>query len=596
MNLLHRLSAPLAIVTFGTLLAACAQPRSAPEAASTEPVRLRVIAFNDFHGNLEAATLNLFLADPAKPGTTVRTALGGAAALAGTVTALRAGAPYSVVLSGGDMIGASPLASSLFRHESTIEVMNRLGVDVAAPGNHEFDGGQAELLRIVRGGCAPNLADAPTTSCTLQPYTGAKFAVVAANIETAPGSTLFPPFVVKQYGPVKVGFIGATTRTTPSIVSPTGVAGLSFLDEAESINRAAAALKVQGVNTIIVTMHEGGEIGTPEKAADWNDTSCPNFRGELVDINARLSADVDLVMSAHTHQGYRCIVGGRPLMSAVSYGRGVSVADLLIDPRSGKVDSARTLTRNLPVFNERSDAAVRERISAAEPPTFAQALRQAVPSPEIAERVAAYAALAAPRATREVGRIGGSFDRNGRSDTSAGRLIADAQLAATRDPARGGAQLSLMNPGGVRSDLACRGTPPCVVTYGDTFTMQPFGNGLVVMTLSGAELKAVLEQQRPENRNSAALLNPSAGLRYRWLAKAPEGSRVADLTLDGRPVLPGSDYRVVVNSFMADGGDGFTVLRSGRQRLGGPPDLDALVDFLKTGPSPTATARVEWVE
>lgn len=595
MNLLQRLSVPLATLAAAALLASCAQTGSVPS-SSAEPVRLRVIAFNDFHGNLEAASLSLQLADPAQPGKTVRTATGGAAALAGTVTALRAGAPHSVVLSGGDMIGASPLASSLFRHESTIEVMNLLGVDVAAPGNHEFDGGLTELLRMLRGGCATNLPDSPSTSCSVQPYAGAKFAVVAANIETAPGTTLFQPFVVKQYGPVKVGFIGATTRTTPSIVSPAGVAGLRFLDEADSINRAAAALKAQGVNTIIVTMHEGGEIGTPEQPGDWNDTRCPNFRGELVDINRRLSADIDLVMSAHTHQGYRCIVDGRPLMSAVSYGRGLSVADLLIDPRTGRVDAARTLSRNLPVFNERTEPAVRERLTAAEPPSFAQALRQAVPSTEIATKVAAYVQLAAPRANREVGRIGGSFDRNGRSDTAAGRLIADAQLAATRDPARGGAQLSLMNPGGVRSDLACRGTPPCPVTYGDTFTMQPFGNGLVVMTLSGAELKTLLEQQRPENRNSAALLNPSTGLRYRWLAKAPEGQRVADLTLNGQPVVAGTDYRVVVNSFMADGGDGYTVLRKGRQRVGGPPDLDALVDFLKTSPSPTAAARIDWVE
>ncbi|WP_158219839.1 bifunctional UDP-sugar hydrolase/5'-nucleotidase [Ideonella sp. A 288] len=600
----RRAAALAALAVLATTACAPLAPPAAAPAAARVPmptsVSLRVIAFNDFHGHLEAGSLSLTLPDPAQPGQVLRVPAGGAAALAGLVKVLReqapGGAAHSVVVASGDQIGATPLVSALFRHESTIEVLNTLGVDVATVGNHEFDAGQAELARVLGGGCAPNGADAAQRSCALHPYTGARWATVVSNVETADGRTLFAPSWILPVGGVRVGFIGAVTRSTPGIVVASGVAGLRFGDEAEAINRAAAALEAQGVRAIVATVHEGGEIGGAQQPADWNDTRCPGFRGDIVDITRRLSPSVDLVLSAHTHQGYRCLVDGRPVLQALSYGRGVSVADLVIDARTGEVERAHGDSRNLPVFNERTPAAQREAIAAGQPGVWANALRAAQPLPAVAQQVAAYAAAAAPSAQRPVGRIGGPFDRKGRTDSAAGRLIADAQLAATRDPARGGAQLALMNPGGVRSDLACAGTPPCEVSYGEAFTMQPFGNSLVVMTLSGAELKALLEAQQGPGRDAPSVMSPSAGLQYRWVARAPAGQRVQALTLDGRPVQPGTDYRVVVNSFMAEGGDGLAGLRRGRDRLGGPQDLDALVAHLKTTPAPVATPRVEWVE
>ena len=197
---------------------------------------------------------------------------------------------------------------------------------------------------------------------------------------------------------------------------------------------------------------------------------------------------------------------------------------------------------------------------------------------------------------REVGRIGGTFDRRGRADNAAGRLVADAQLAATRDVARGAAQIAFMNPGGVRSDLLCTTAPPCAVTYGAAFTMQPFGNSLVVMSLSGAELKALLESQQGPGRSSPNMMSPSEGLSYRWRASAAAGQRVEDLRLHGVPIEPTRDYRITVNSFMAEGGDRFDLLRRGRARLGGELDLDALLAYLVRTPAPTAQARVEWVD
>jgi len=248
------------------------------------------------------------------------------------------------------------------------------------------------------------------------------------------------------------------------------------------------------------------------------------------------------------------------------------------------------------VFNDRSDSALRASIIAAEPEPFASALRAAQPVADVATRVAAYAAAAAPRAQKQVGRIGGNFDRVARTDSSAGRLIADAQWQATRAADRGGAQLALMNPGGVRADLRCTGAPPCNVTYGEAFTVQPFGNNLVVMTLTGAQLKQVLEDQQRPGRSGPSFLIPSSSLTYRWVAKAEPGQRVQDLRIGGQAFNPAAEYRLTVNSFLAEGGDGVGMLTQGRNRLGGELDIDALTALLKGSPSPDPVPRITLVE
>jgi 5'-nucleotidase len=324
---------------------------------------------------------------------------------------------------------------------------------------------------------------------------------------------------------------------------------------------------------------------------------CPRPRGEIFDIVKRLTPDIDIVFSAHTHQGYRCMVDGRPVLQATSFGRGVSVADIVLDPKTRDIDRARTTHRNLPVFNERSDPALREAIIAAEPAPWAQVLRQAQPAPAVAQRVAEYVAAAKPRAQRPVGRIGGAFERTARTDGSAGRLVADAQWQATRSPPLGGAEFALMNPGGVRTDLRCPAAPPCDVTYGDVFAMQPFGNHLVVLTLSGAELKQLLEDQQRPGRTSPHFLIPSSSLTYAWNARAPYGQRVQDLRVGGAPVDPARDVRLTVNNFLADGGDGASLLTRGRQRLAGALDVDALVDHLMATPrAPDPVPRIRWVD
>jgi 5'-nucleotidase len=581
----------VALTVAAVLLASCAQ--TPPPAA---PVQLRLIAFNDFHGNLEGKGLNLSLPDPDRPDKLLRLPAGGAAALAGSVRALRASAPqHSVVISSGDLIGAAPLPSTLFRHESTVAVMNQIGLSLAIPGNHEFDAGVAELQRMVAGGCAAHQAGVVGQSCVLGRYEGMQFPMVAANVERVQGGTLFAPSVVLRVGAHQVGFIGAVTTETPTIVVPSGVAGVRFVDEAESINREAQRLKQLGVQALVAVLHEGGETGGPGIRTDWNDSSCPGARGPIFDIVPRISQDVDVIFSAHTHQGYRCLLDGRALLQATSYGRGLSVVDLVLDARTGEVDRARTLSSNLPVFNAQTDAQQRERQLAQLPAVYAQALRTAEPDAAVAQKVAEYVALAAPRALQTVGQIGADFERRNSRESALGRLIADAQLAATQAPERGGAELALMNPGGVRADLRCRTqVRPCSVTYGDSFSVQPFGNSLVVMSVSGRQLKAVLESQQPPGVSDPRILSPSRGFSYRWQAKAAPGQRVHDMRLNGKAVADEQMVRLVVNSFMADGGNDLRVLKAGTDRVGGDLDLDALQAYLRSTPSPDPQARVLW--
>jgi 5'-nucleotidase len=247
------------------------------------------------------------------------------------------------------------------------------------------------------------------------------------------------------------------------------------------------------------------------------------------------------------------------------------------------------------VVNEHTDDALRERLAAALPAPYAEILRTERPDPAIAGMVVKYAAVVAPTAAQPIGIIGGNFPRGGQVDSPAGRLVADSQLAATRAPADGGAQIAFMNAGGIRSDLECKGTPPCTATFGQVFTMQPFGNSLVVMTLTGVQIKALLEAQQKPGAQEPTVLQPSAGFAYTWRSDAPAGERVRDMVLNGQPIEPETAYRVTVNSFLADGGDGFAGLTRGTARRGGGQDIDALIDYLKAAPerSPIAEPRIK---
>ncbi len=550
------------------------------------PVPLRLLAFNDFHGHLLAAESGTVEVPDPQDGTPRRLRAGGAAHLAALIAQRRAGVPHALVLSTGDLVGASPLTSALFRDEPTIEVMNLIGLDANVVGNHEFDKGVAELMRLIRGGCAAPVPESPLDSCAGPEgrFPGARFTMLGANVVDAAGQAVLPPALVRRIGPVRVGLVGAVTRTTPTIVSPAGVSGLRFEDEAQAINRQVRALREQGVEAIIALVHEGGAA----QAGPGHEGDCSQARGEIFQIIDRLDPAVDLVLSGHTHQVYNCVRRGIRVIQGGSYGRLLSEVDLLLDPASGDVIRGSVRAINRPVANGLDTRAADRGAVAVVPPDAT-----------VAARVAHYAALAAPRSAREVGRLlaPATLAAAPGGDSPAGRLVADAQLAATRGAAEGGAQIALMNPGGVRAELRPRNAEG-VVSYGDAFAMQPFGNSLVTMSLSGAQLLAVLEQQwAGVNRDRARILQPSAGFQYRWEARAPAGARVVpgSLRLHGEPIEPARNYRVTVNSFLAEGGDGFSLFTEGRDRLGGAQDLDALLAWLRSRSPlmPETTPRIE---
>lgn len=540
------------------------RPPPPQEAGPVEPVTVGIIAINDFHGQLEPPRRAVLL--PVPGGEAVPVPAGGAAWLASAIDGARAKYRYSLTVSAGDLTGASQLSSSLFLDEPTIGVMNRIGLEFNAVGNHEFDRGARELQRLQYGGCEQYT---PREPCAVEPaFEGARFTYLAANVETGDGATLFPASALRHFGSgrerVAVGLIGLTLKETPSIVSAGGVEGLTFTDEAGAINRAAATLRQAGADAVVVLIHQGIEAGS-------DPNGCDDAAGPLLPILAELDDDVDLIVSGHTHQAYICKIpsadGAKTflLTSAGSYGMLLTDIRLTIDPAADRVTAIEA--RNLPVQSLGYGNVA---------PSAAAPILE--PRADIADYVATYVAAASDFSGRPAGRLAPVDDPDALGRAPYGQLIADAQLAATRDE---GAVLAFMNPGGVRAALipAADGT----LTFGDLFQVQPFGNTLVTMTLSGTEILALLESQMDDDGLLTVLL-PSAGLRYRYDLSRPSGARVMDVTLEGEPLDPAKDYRVTVNSFLADGGDGFTGFRAGRERTIGMGDLDALEAWLKADP------------
>ena len=531
----------LPLLALSVALGACT---STPPRA-TQPVSVKVLAINDFHGNLRPPRGGIRIKDPADASKTIDVPAGGSEHLATAVAQLRAKNPNHIFVAAGDLIGATPLLSALFRDEPSIDSMSLMGLEVTAVGNHEFDHGTAELLRMQKGGCHP------TDGCKgPQSFKGASFKYLAAStVDTRTGQTIFPSYHVKRFEGIPVAFIGLTLKGTPQIVVPSGVAGLRFDDEVETVNKLVPELRAQGIEAIVVLIHEGG-IPT----GDYN--QCPGVSGPIVDIVRKFDKAVDVVVSGHTHRAYNCVIDGRLVTSADKYGTVVSEIDLVLDPKSGDVTSARA--ENLIVRTDR----------------FAKDAAQT-------RLIEAHEQLAAPLAKRIIGRISAPLtrDENPAGESAVGQVVADAHLAATRAAADGGAQIALMNPGGLRANLSP--SAEGAVRYEDLFAVQPFYNNLVTITLTGAQLQQLLEQQWL-NQTRPRILQVSRGFGYTWDNSRQVGQRVVpgSVTLDGKPIDPSASYRVAVNSFLAEGGDNFGVFKQGRDLRTGMMDVDAFEQFI----------------
>lgn len=536
-------------------------------------VDVQLLSFNDLHGNLEppqgsSGTVTETLPD----GTTKATPAGGVEYLATSLREARKGHRYSVTAAAGDMIGGSPLLSGLFHDEPTVEALNKLDLDVTSVGNHEFDEGRAELLRMQKGGCHPTAGCyEKTAKGKPKKFEGADYPYLAANVtdEKTKKPILKPYWVWKKNG-VKIGFIGVTLEGTPNVVTAEGVKGLKFGDEVETINKYAAELNRQGVKSIVALIHEGGQpaSGTYNYNCD-NPGPGDGISGPIVEIAKNVTPKVDALVTGHTHQSYACTIpdpSGQPrtVTSAASIGRLYTDTTLTYDRRTKDIVRTSVKSANHIVSRDQAKAA------------------------DMTSLIARWNALAAPIAGRPQGWIAGDIAGRGSTayESPLGDVIADAQLEALSPADKGGAQLAFMNPGGIRSDLAYKASGSegdGVVTYGESFTVQPFTNMMNVVDLTGAQVITALQQQvSGSNEAKPRILQISRGLTYTLDMTKTGAARVdvASIKLNGAAIDPAKTYRVAMNEFLAGGGDGFAALGQGKNKLVGASDLDVFNAYL----------------
>jgi 5'-nucleotidase len=515
-------------------------------------LKVKVLGFNDFHGHLQ---------------TDVRVSnrlVGGAAVLASYLRAAQSGIEdQTIIVHAGDFVGASPPDSALLQDEPSIQWLNLLTnasctyADklnptcnvVGTPGNHEFDEGKGEMLRLIGGGNfgtgGPFLED---------PWKGARFPYVAATVvDSVTHEPFLPPYVVKTVKGVPVAFIGALLKQTPTIVTPAGVAGLSFLDEADAINSYVPELKAMGVRSIIVTIHQGGFQSSYTGAT--RDTATLTSGPEITDIVRRLDSEIDVVVAGHTHAFNNVRIAndqGKSILvtQAFSGGTAYDDVDLLIDPVTRDIVQATSQVVT----------------------TFADAGPGLTPDPMVAAIANAALNRVGPLVNRVVGSSAAALNRTASAagESSLGDLIADAQRAAT------GTQLAFMNPGGIRQDLDAG-----PITWGELFAIQPFGNSLVTMNMTGQQIYTVLEQQWSGANQASPRVMQISGFSYTWDPLAAPGARVLEVRIGGVAIDRAATYTVTCNNFMAGGGDNFIELRNGANQTGGDIDLDALVEYIE---------------
>ena len=569
---MHRTRFSATLVTAILLLAALAPAALAkpgdgsPAAGNAQTTEIQILGLNDFHGALappggsagRIGSLTDVNPDPEVDDLQCLAptcyAAGGVGFLASHVEALRATNPNTLFVSAGDMIGASPLTSALFHDEPTIEAFNLMGLDYNGVGNHEFDEGVDELLRMQHGGCHP------VDGCLDgDGFAGADFQYLAANVvHKDTGDTIFAPYAIHKFNGIKVGIVGMTLEGTDLIVTPTAISTVDFLDEAESVNALVPHLKAQGVETIIVLLHEGGSVDAPSNGAGSVDAinDCNSPSGPLPGIVTAMDDEIDVVVTGHTNWAVNCVIDGKVVTGAASNGRLVTDIDLTISRATKDVIASETRVNNVIVT------------------------RDVTPDASLVSLVERYAALAAPLANRVVGTASADLfrEQNAAGESSLGDIIADAQLAATSPPERGGAVVAFMNPGGIRGDIAAGD-----VTYGELFTVQPFSNVMTVQTCTGEQIHDLLEQQFYADPDDDSILQVSEGFSYAWDPTAAVGDRVdpGSIMLGTEVIDPGTGYRVAMNNFLATGGDGFSVFTQCTDSLGGEIDIDALVAYFE---------------
>lgn len=528
--------------------------------AQAAPVTIDLLTMNDFHGRLETSG-----------------SIGGAAVLAGAINAFEGANPNTVVAAAGDLIGASTFTSFISDDDPTINALNESGLQVSSVGNHEYDQGWADLRDDVIG-------DNGDGSTALWQYLAANIALDATG-EPAPET---PPYHIIETGGVNIGFVGAVTEDLPSLVSPAGIEELEVLPIIESVNAVAADLS-DGDDTngeadvVIMLVHEDAEGAIAEG----------------------VSADVDAIVAGHSHETYAFLDDtGRPVIQTGQYATNIGHINMTVDPDTGEI--VFNDVENLPLMTCDEDTG--------------ECTPNYEPDPEVQAIVDDAVEVAAVLGAEPLGvitqNITRSFDitevegeltlaEDRGEESTLGNLVADAQRAATD----GSAQIAFMNPGGLRADLCVEATDypyeevpdfddvVCagvtnddggVITFAEAATVQPFGNTLVRMSLTGAQIQEALEQQvQPEGSSRPFLhLGVSDGFEYTYESERNEldqiiGIDILEMTLDGAAIDPAASYEVVVNSFLAAGGDNFLTFAAGANPQDtGQIDLESFVDYM----------------
>lgn len=489
-----------------------------PPAADSRFKQVQLLGINDLHGQL-----NVTRKVNGKPA-------GRVDYLAAYLKQREAENKNTLLVHDGDMVGASPPVSALLQDEPTIEILNKLGFDIGTVGNHEFDEGVTELQRLIKGGTHPKTGN----------FAGSNFPWVVANvINEKTGKTILPPYQVIKVNGMPIGFIGVVTTETPTLVVPSGVAGLKFTDEVEAINQNVAELKKQGVKSIVVLAHNPGTSGPNGE----------NPTGQLVDIANRVDDEVDIIFGGHNHAHMNATIDNKLVVQSYSYGTAFSDVDIEIDPKTKDIVSKRA-----------------EIVT-----TFQEGI---MPDLEIKQMIEGYEAKVAPIVNRVVGSTSTELTakQNENGESVLGDFIADAQRKALNT------DFAFMNPGGIRADI-----DPGDITWGEVYTVQPFNNDLIKMTMSGQQVRDLLNQQWGAKTNMLQI----SGLNYTWDPNKPAGQRVMSIKLpDGTELDPNKSYSVTANNFLSGGGDGFTVFTKAQNKEVGPVDLDALVNFISAQPKP----------
>lgn len=576
-------------------LAAAAVATPLATSASAKPgknlVDVQLLSFNDFHGNLEAPSgssgrlVTGHRIDPATGAPVDQTTnVGGVEYLASHLAEARKGKDRSLTVAAGDLIGATPLLSAAFRDEPSVEALNKLGLDVTAVGNHEFDEGYKELQRIADGGCVDDGdGEDNQNSCAAHEFKGADYDILASNvIEDASGKTILPSYAIKEIDGVKIGFIGMTLEGTPDIVTAEGVKGLTFKDEIETANALVPKLKKKGVKAIVTLIHEGANLpkekwtdpatGTVYDVNASYDYTCQGG-GEMlagspiVPIAENLDPEIDMVVSGHTHNPYVCDVPdpegkSRLVTSASSFGRLYTETNLKYNLKSRDIVRSSVKGSNLLVT------------------------RDVAKDADQTELINTYKELVTPIASRVLGSISGDVTRTqtAAGESALGDLIADAQLADQSTVVNGQKPvIAFMNPGGIRADLTAANSPygEAVgdVTYDEAFTVQPFNNFLVSLTMTGQDIYDLLTQQvTGANAGANKILQVSKGFSYQI---SPSGPVDGSVMLNGQPIDKAASYRVVTNNFLQGGGDAFAAFTKGTDPYYGGLDIDAFSAYLE---------------